>query len=84
MVDTDVHEMSKFEGRGVNIAHWVKSTLVDFLDRANTHFPRTRRTNKEWKQIATWERSLANEKSYIGDAPANAVDAYALERAFPR
>src|SRR6185295_18171075 len=80
MVDADAHEMCKFDGRGISIASRIEASLSEFLAIACSRLsPNPRQEWADWKnRIATWKKTFAGEKSFIGERPVRAVDAYAF------
>ena len=77
MVDADEHELSKFEGRGINIHQGIHSRLDDFLRVLDTTAtPSSLPSWSKWKErIAHWRSVFPHEQS--GPLPKEGeVDAY--------
>jgi acetolactate synthase-1/2/3 large subunit len=83
MVDADEHEMSKFDGRGINVSLRLRARLTDFLAVLEPRLLNW--AAPDWapwqRQIRHWQAAFAPDASPRAPGTDAAVDAYDFMRA---
>ena len=89
MVDADPHEMSKFDGRGINVSQRIQARATDFLAALEPALKTYR--PQDWsgwlENISHWQKTFtpdASPKARVGHAHTDAVDfVHALSDVLP-
>jgi acetolactate synthase-1/2/3 large subunit len=82
MVDTDEHEMGKFENRGIDVRVRLKARLADFFAVLRPQLTTWRPPEwLQWKyQISHWRQAFAPDPSPPSTGPHPCLDAYDFMR----